>query len=130
MSGERAVLNFGHTFAHAYETLTGYGSALLHGEAVGLGMAQALALSARLGRCPARDAARARAHLASVELPIRPSAARLDGFEPERVLEVMRRDKKAAGGRLAFVLSDGIGRAGLARDVPESEVRALLAHDG
>lgn len=129
-SGERAILNFGHTFAHAYETLTGYGSALLHGEAVGLGMAQALALSARLGRCATAEAARARAHLAAVGLPTRASAVRHGGFDPERVLEVMRRDKKAAGGRLAFVLSDGIGRAGLTRDVPEGEVRALLDHDG
>lgn len=128
--GERALLNFGHTFAHAYETLTGYGGALLHGEAVGLGMAQAFRLSTRLGTCPAEDSARARAHLAAMGLPVRPAAVRQGGFEADRVLEVMRRDKKATGGRLTFVLSGGIGSGSLARHVPESEVRALLAHDG
>ncbi len=127
--GERALLNFGHTFAHAYETLTGYGAELLHGEAVALGMARAFALSARLGRCPAEDVRSARAHLARVGLPVRASAVRRGGFPIEETVALMRRDKKAAGGRLTFVLSAGIGRAELARDVPEAEVRALLAAD-
>lgn len=129
-SGERALLNFGHTFAHAYETLTGYTAELLHGEAVALGMARAFALSARLGRCPAADAEVARAHLARVGLPVRPTAVRRGGFPVEETLALMRRDKKATGGKLTFVLSNGIGRAELARDVDEAEVRALLAGDG
>ena len=128
--GLRALLNFGHTFAHAYETLTGYGSVLLHGEAVGLGMAQAFALSQALGRCPAEDAARARAHLARVGLPVRAEAVRRGGFPVDATLALMRRDKKATGGRLTFVLSAGIGRAEVERDVPEDAVRAVLAGDG
>ncbi|MCS6878593.1 MAG: 3-dehydroquinate synthase [Geminicoccaceae bacterium] len=125
--GERALLNFGHTFAHAYETLTGYGSELLHGEAVALGMAQAFALSVRLGRCPQEDAVRAVAHLAALGLPTRVEQVRPNGFPAEDVLALMRRDKKASEGRLTFVLSCGIGRAELVRDVPENEVAALLA---
>ncbi|MCS6780800.1 MAG: 3-dehydroquinate synthase [Geminicoccaceae bacterium] len=128
--GERALLNFGHTFAHAYETLTGYGAELLHGEAVALGMAQAFALSTRLGRCPAEDAARAIEHLAAVGLPTRPERVRKGGFPVAEVLALMRRDKKATGGRLTFVLARGIGRAELARDVPEAEVAAFLADAG
>ncbi len=128
--GERALLNFGHTFAHAYETATGYGDQLLHGEAVGLGMAQAFALSVRLGRCPAEEARRACDHLARVGLPVRPEAVRPGGFSVEEILASMRRDKKATGGRLTFVLANGIGSAELVRDVPESEVRALLAGGG
>ena len=64
-SGERALLNFGHTFAHAYEALAGYDGGLLHGEAVAVGMVKALALSVRLGHCPPEDLTRARAHLAA-----------------------------------------------------------------
>lgn len=125
--GERALLNFGHTFAHAYETLTGYGPELLHGEAVGLGMAQAFALSVRLGCCPQIDAARATGHLARVGLPTHPHQVRARPFTPEEVLALMRRDKKAFDGRLTFVLSCGIGRAQVVADVPEAEVAAVLA---
>jgi 3-dehydroquinate synthase len=123
----RALLNFGHTFAHAYETLTGYGDVLLHGEAVSLGMARAFALSVRLGLCPAADAARALEHLAGAGLPVEPAAGLRARLAPEAVLAVMRRDKKAEAGAPAFVLSDGLGRASLRRDVPAAALMAVLS---
>lgn len=102
-SGRRANLNFGHTYAHVLETLTGYGS-LLHGEAVAIGMMFALALGIRMGRTPPELRDRTARLLEDVGLPTRgPSLGRSD------VEEVMARDKKATTGRLRFVVLDGIG---------------------
>ena len=122
-SDRRALLNLGHTFAHAYETLTGYGNQLLHGEAVALGLVQAFRLSVRLGLCPAADAARVERHLEAVGLATRPSA--IADFPPEAVLDAMARDKKAAGGRLTFVLVHRLGAAFVSRDV---DAATALAH--
>ncbi|RYD14933.1 MAG: 3-dehydroquinate synthase [Lysobacteraceae bacterium] len=120
--GERALLNFGHTFGHAFETLDGYG-ALLHGEAVAIGMLLAARLSATLGRAPATDADRLAALLGALGLPVAPPA-----HEPQRVLERMQLDKKNLGGRLRLVLWRGIGRAEIAADVPAHAILDLLAH--
>ncbi len=124
----RALLNLGHTFGHALEAECGYG-ALLHGEAVAVGLALAFRLSARLGLCAEADAARVAAHLDAVGLPAelrvlnrRLSAARLIGH--------MRRDKKTRDGRMVFVLARGIGQAFTSADVPEAAVAALLAEEG
>lgn len=125
-SGVRALLNFGHTFGHAYEAIAGYGARLLHGEAVSLGMASAFALSVRLGLCPPEDAERAIAHLRRAGLPVEPEAGLAGEFTPDAVLAAMRRDKKVEASRLAFVLSRGIGDAFLSRDVPEDVLRAVL----
>jgi 3-dehydroquinate synthase len=122
-TGDRALLNFGHTFGHALEAELGFSDALLHGEAVSIGMAQAFDLSVRLGLCSGQDATRARAHLDALGLPTRPPA----GLDPARLVGHMKKDKKAAGGRLAFILTRGIGEAFVARDVPEAEVLAFLA---
>jgi 3-dehydroquinate synthase len=122
----RALLNLGHTFAHAYEAITGYGDALLHGEAVALGMVQAFALSARLGLCPAEEVARVREHLAAVGLPTDPRVVGRGRFAAERMLDAMSRDKKVASGRRRFVLARGIGKAFLGDDVPEAVLRRLL----
>lgn len=128
--GGRALLNLGHTFAHALEAEMGYeGARLLHGEAVALGLCLAFALSARLGLCAGEDAARVRAHIAASGLPSelamlqRPVSA-------ERLIGHMRKDKKAEAGRLAFILARGIGQAFVSRDVPEEEVAALLVDEG
>ncbi len=121
--GARALLNLGHTFAHAYEALTGMGGDLLHGEAVALGLVDAVRLSVRLGLCPPGDAARVEAHLDAVGLPTRRAAA--GAFAPAAVVEAMRGDKKAIAGKLAFVLVRGIGRAFVHREVAEAD---LLAH--
>ncbi len=125
-SDRRALLNLGHTFAHAYEALAGYGDTLLHGEAVALGMMQAFELSARLGLCPPDDVARVRAHLDLVGLPTDPKAVRPGGFATAAMLDAMARDKKVASGRIWFVLARGIGGALVTDQVPAEALGDLL----
>ncbi len=125
----RALLNLGHTFGHALEAETGFGPDLLHGEAVGAGMAMAFDLSAMLGLCPKEDAMRVRRHLASVGLPVRLRAIGGDNrrsWNAARLIEHMRGDKKAEAGRLAFILARGIGNAFVTREVDERTLGALL----
>ena len=125
----RALLNLGHTFGHALEAETGFGSDLLHGESVGTGMAMAFDLSSRLGLCPLADAERVRRHLGSVGLPMRLRAIGGDNrrnWSAARLIEHMRGDKKAEAGRLTFVLARGIGKAFVSRDVDEAALRGLL----
>jgi 3-dehydroquinate synthase len=122
-SGRRAVLNFGHTFGHAIEAGAGYG-AWLHGEAVAAGMVIAAELSVRAGLLSAADAARLRALVLRAGLPAKGPA-----LAPERYLELMAQDKKAARGRMRFVLLERIGHAVLHGDIDERLVRdALGAH--
>lgn len=121
----RALLNLGHTFGHAFEAEAGFSDRLLHGEGVALGMALAFDLSARLGLCPAADAARVRAHLLACGFTLSPGALGLDA--PASVLlHHMRQDKKMKAGTLPFILARGIGRAFVARDVPLADVEAFL----
>jgi len=124
--GQRALLNFGHTFGHALEAETGFGPELLHGEAVALGMVMAFDLSVRLGYCMPADAARVRRHLAAMGLPT--TLDRADGrrWDADRLVEHMARDKKVRDGRIAFVLARGIGEAFVAREVAPEAVRMLL----
>lgn len=124
----RALLNLGHTFAHALEAELGYGR-ILHGEAVAVGLSLAFRLSARLGLAALADAERVEAHLAEVALPAR--LAMLNrALSAERLLHHMRRDKKVRDGRMTFVLVRGIGAAFTSRDVPEEAVRELLREEG
>jgi 3-dehydroquinate synthase len=122
--GERALLNFGHTFGHALETAAGYGT-LLHGEAIAIGMVLAARLSARLQRAGAGDAARLRTLLQRCGLPTSLPA----GVEVQRLLDLMRLDKKNLSGRLRLVLWRGVGRAEIVPDVDESAVAELLEHE-
>ncbi|MBM3481832.1 MAG: 3-dehydroquinate synthase [Alphaproteobacteria bacterium] len=122
----RALLNLGHTFGHAFEAETGFGSELLHGEAVALGMALAHDLSARLGLCPPDDATRVKNHLKSVGLPSTVGDLRPRDWRTDRLIEHMAHDKKVKDGRLTFILSRGIGRAFITTDVPIDALRALL----
>ncbi|HEX9328566.1 MAG TPA: 3-dehydroquinate synthase [Reyranella sp.] len=125
----RALLNLGHTFGHALEAETGFSSDLLHGESVGAGMAMAFDLSARLGLCPATDAERVRRHLGSVGLPMRLRAIGGDNrrnWDSSRLIDHMRGDKKAADGKLTFILARGIGKAFVSREVDEKVLRGLL----
>ena len=122
-AGQRALLNLGHTFAHAFETALGYGDALLHGEAVGFGMCLAFDLSVALGLCPPEDAARVRRHIAAVGLP---TTLPQGSWSIDRLIALMAQDKKARGG-LTFILLRGIGQAFVANDVPADPVRRLLA---
>lgn len=127
--GGRALLNLGHTFAHAFEAELGYGGALLHGEAVGLGIALAFRLSARLGLCAEEDARRVERHLGEVGLAT--EVAMLNRrFSAERLIAHMRRDKKVREGRMRFVLARGIGQAFTTDRVPEDAVVELLRAEG
>ena len=126
-AGARALLNLGHTFAHALEAACGYGDELLHGEAVALGLVLAFDLSVRLGLCPAADADRVRAHLGGVGLPTTLGAIRSEGFAADALLGPMTRDKKAKAGRPRFVLTRGIGRAFADVEVDPAQLEALFA---
>jgi 3-dehydroquinate synthase len=124
--GQRALLNLGHTFAHALEAECGYSSELLHGEAVAIGMVLAFDLSTSLGLGPLEDAARVQRHLASIGLPTSPTW--IDGREwsAERLIRHMGKDKKVKDGRIAFVLARGIGRAFFPAHAEHEAIAALL----
>jgi 3-dehydroquinate synthase len=128
--GRRALLNLGHTFAHALEAETGYGEALLHGEAVGAGMALAFRFSAAEGLCSAQDARRAEAAIAAAGLPVRMSDIQGAPFPADRLIAHMAQDKKAEGGQLTFVLARGLGEAFVAKGVDAAAVRAFLLSEG
>ncbi len=124
----RALLNLGHTFGHAIEAECGYG-AVLHGEAVAVGLGLAFRLSAALGHCPVSVADRVEAHMAAVGLPSELSMLNRR-FSATRLLELMRRDKKMRDGALTFVLARGVGRAFTASDVPGEAVEMVLREAG
>ncbi len=124
-SGSRALLNLGHTFAHALEVEAGYGDRLLHGEAVAAGLVLAFELSARLRLCPTADVERVRRHLAAVGLPTSPGAV-VGEDAAGRLLDHMAQDKKVRDGQIAFVLTRGIGKAYVDRNVDRAAVRAAL----
>ncbi len=128
-TGVRALLNLGHTFGHALEAATGYSSRLLHGEAVAIGMAQAFRFSQAQGLCPSGAAQRIERHLRSVGLPTRLSD--IPGSLPgaEKLIEIMRQDKKAVAGKLTFILLRDIGEAFITRDVEEDDVLAFLGEE-
>jgi len=125
-TGERALLNLGHTFGHALEAAAGFSDRLLHGEAIALGMVLAFEFSARRGLVPMADADRVRRHLAAVGLPTR--LAEIAGGAPgaDRLMELIAQDKKVKRGALTFILARGIGGAFIAPDVDAAEVRAFL----
>ncbi len=124
--GRRALLNLGHTFGHAIETAAGFDGTLVHGEAVAVGMVLAFGFSAKLGLCDPADEDRVARHLSAVGLPTRPS--HIGGGLPsvDRLLELIRQDKKVERGTLTFVLVEGIGKAFIRKDVPEAAVREFL----
>ena len=125
-TGERALLNLGHTFGHALEVAAGFEAGLLHGEAVAIGMTMAFALSAELGFCPADEAAWARRHLQTIGLPTHPARCGLGGVPASVLVAHMAQDKKVRDGRLTLVLARGVGEAFLTRDVEPATVEAFL----
>ncbi|MDP6427901.1 MAG: 3-dehydroquinate synthase [Rhodospirillales bacterium] len=125
-TGKRALLNLGHTFGHALEAETGFCGALLHGEAVAIGIVMAFELSARLGLCPPQDTARVRAHYSEVGLPTDPPAIEGVDWNPDRLIGHMSADKKVEAGAITFILARGIGEAFIARDIGLDDVRAVL----
>ncbi|MDE0943836.1 MAG: 3-dehydroquinate synthase [Alphaproteobacteria bacterium] len=125
-TGDRALLNLGHTFAHALEAEGGYDGRILHGEAVSIGLNMAFTLSSQLGLCPSQDSARVCRHLAQMGLPTDPSQVGLSGLTADVMLEHMRQDKKVSDGQLTFILAKGIGQSFITRDVPEDAVKEML----
>ncbi len=124
---DRALLNFGHTFGHALESLTHYdGSRLVHGEGVAIGSACAMRFSARLGHASDADAQRVDAHLREVGLPTR--IRHIAGWNAgaDQILDAMYQDKKVQRGALTFILARGIGQSFIARGINGDEVRAFL----
>ncbi|MGH8029906.1 MAG: 3-dehydroquinate synthase [Arenimonas sp.] len=120
--GERMLLNFGHTFGHAIEVEQGYGG-LLHGEAVAVGMVVAAKLSTQVKRTPAADTERLVTLLHRAGLPVTVP----EGLDPEALLARMKLDKKTVSGVPRLILWRGIGRAEIARDVPEAAILQALA---
>ncbi len=120
-TGTRALLNFGHTVAHAVENVAGYGR-FLHGEAVGLGLAAALEVSQRKAGLSATDAQRVRDKLAAFGLPLALPA----DLATEDLLAAARRDKKFDGGQIRYVVTPRLGEAFVATDVTEQDLRAAL----
>jgi 3-dehydroquinate synthase len=126
-TGDRALLNLGHTFGHALEAATRYdGARLVHGEGVAIGMALAHRFSARLNLASPDDASRVEAHLRAVGLPWRMADIPGELPDAEALLGFITQDKKVSRGALTFILTRGIGQAFIAKDVPASEVLSFL----
>jgi 3-dehydroquinate synthase len=125
-TGERALLNLGHTFGHALEAAAGFSDRLLHGEAISLGMALAFRFSAQRGLLPATEAERIQRHLAAVGLPIDISSVAGGVPGPDRLMELIGQDKKVKRGKLTFILARGIGASFIAPDIDAADVRAFL----
>ena len=124
--GHRALLNLGHTFAHALEIETGFGDLLLHGETVAIGMVMAFELSVAMGLCPAEDAARVRRHLAAVGLPTSLEPFQGVVWDAARLIDHMASDKKVKDGRNTFVLVRGIGFALLNDEVRRKDLLTVI----
>ena len=124
--GDRALLNFGHTFGHALETETGFSSQLLHGEAVGLGMVLAFDFAARMGLTAAEGSRRVRRHLDEMGLPTQLLAIGLAGIPADRLIALMSKDKKVRDGRITLILPRRIGAAFVMKDAPLGELRNFL----
>jgi 3-dehydroquinate synthase len=128
--GDRALLNFGHTFGHALETETGFSSRLLHGEAVALGMVLAFDFATRLGLAPAADSERVRRHFAATGLPTQLADIGLAGIPADRLLAHMAKDKKVRDGRITLILPRRIGDAFIVKDAPTDRLREFLDEIG
>ncbi|MGL3105916.1 3-dehydroquinate synthase [Bradyrhizobium sp. BR 1432] len=129
-TGERALLNLGHTFGHALEAATGFSDRLFHGEGVAIGMTLAAQFSAKLGMIGEQDAARVERHLVEAGLPTR--LQDIAGFAQEgladanALMALMAQDKKVKRGKLTFILLEAVGRAVIAKDVEPAPVRDFL----
>ena len=130
-TGDRALLNLGHTFGHALEAVTGFSDRLFHGEGVAIGMVLAAEFSASLGMIPQSDALRIERHLADAGLPTH--LQDIAGFAQEgladadTLMALMAQDKKVRRGKLTFILLEAVGRAVIAKDVDPAPVRDFLA---
>jgi 3-dehydroquinate synthase len=125
--GDRALLNLGHTFAHAIERVVAYDNArIVHGEAVAIGLCLAFRFSRRLGLCAGQEAMRVERHLASLGMPTALADVPGGVGNTAGLLDAMAQDKKVTAGQLNFILARGIGRSFVAQDVPVAEVAAFI----
>jgi 3-dehydroquinate synthase len=127
-SGNRAILNFGHTFGHALESEAGFNGDLLHGEAVSLGIVMALNLSKILGFCEGQEVDRVTRHLKSLDLPV--NLHSFDGFSNWRVddlIKHMMQDKKVLRGKMHFILAKEIGKSFITSEVDVAKVREVIS---
>lgn len=123
----RALLNFGHTFAHAFEAACQYDRRLLHGEAVAIGMACAFDLSVRMDLCPEDDARKAVAHMEKMGLPVSlRNVERFPRMTADALMALMAGDKKVEGGKLRMILTRGIGHAFVTGDIDTASLKAML----
>ncbi len=125
-TGDRMLLNLGHTFGHALEAFTGYSDRLLHGEGVAIGMCLAFRLSEDLGFVVPQTAARVAGHLKAVGLPTRVPDIPGDRPDAATMVRLMGQDKKIADGRLTFILARAIGDSFVTRDVDAGRVEQFL----
>ena len=125
-TGDRALLNLGHTFGHAFEAAAGFSDRLLHGEAIALGMTLAFEFSARLGLAPPAEAERVKRHLGKVGLPTHISDVPGGVPAADGLMDLMAQDKKVKRGQLTFILVRAVGQAFVAADVHAAEVRGFL----
>jgi 3-dehydroquinate synthetase len=129
-TGDRALLNLGHTFGHALEKITAYDSTrLVHGEGVAIGLCQAFRFSASLGLCPRADADRVAAHLKAAGLPTRLGDVPGGCGTVDELLAAMAQDKKVKSGALTFILARGIGQSFIASGIETDTVRTFLASE-
>jgi 3-dehydroquinate synthase len=126
-TGDRILLNFGHTFGHALEAETGFGDALLHGEAVALGMVLAFDFAVMLGLTTGQDANRVGRHIAASGLPTTLADAGLSGAAADRLVAHMGRDKKVQDGKITLVLPRRLGEVFVMRDASADALREFLA---
>lgn len=122
-NGQRALLNLGHTFGHAFEAETGFSDQLLHGEGVALGTCCAFKLSEQLGYITAADTQRVIAHFNAIGLP---TDLALFCFDADQLIAHMHKDKKAENSQLNFVLPTAIGRCGIVKNVDAVQVRQAI----
>ena len=128
--GERALLNLGHTFAHAFERLTHYdGRRLVHGEAVAIGLVCAFRFSVQRGLATRQDAVRVERHLRKAGLPTH--ITDIPGFtdKADAIVDAMLQDKKVSRGQLTFILTHGIGQSFIAKNIPTADVHTFLTEE-
>jgi 3-dehydroquinate synthase len=125
-TGERGLLNLGHTFGHALEAAAGFSDRLYHGEAIAIGMALAFGFSVRRKLLPPAEVERVVRHLAAIGLPTKISDIPGEKPDADRLMELIAQDKKVRRGKLSFILARGIGKSFIAPDVEADDVRAFL----
>ncbi len=124
--GLRALLNFGHTFGHALESITGYSDVLLHGEGVGIGMLLAARLSAKVGLCGSEIAEKIEKHLNLAGLPTNIKSLGLNKTNIGKIIEIMQQDKKVSNGKMIFILLEDVGKSIIVDNITVDSVVELL----